>query len=87
MTLTVLVIAVAHAIPVIWAANRWGTRTSVTVVAVAMTWIAGAIGKDKYSGVDLFFVVAAYALCFRSMEPFSLRWSGKKSDANTKSHE
>ncbi|WP_042875637.1 hypothetical protein [Cupriavidus necator] len=86
MTLTVLAIAAAHAVPVIWAANRWGTRTSVTVVAL-MACIAGAIGKSKYSGVDLFFVVAAYALYFQSLEPFSLRLSGKKSDANTKNHE
>jgi hypothetical protein len=32
MSFTVFVIAAAHAIPVVWAANRWGTRTSVILL-------------------------------------------------------
>jgi hypothetical protein len=65
MTFTVLLIALAHGIPIFLAGAYWNTKLSVTLVALAMCVVAVATGASQFAIFDLVAIGVVYFLCIR----------------------
>jgi len=63
MTFTVLLIALAHGIPIVLARTFSNTKLSATLVALAMCVFALAIGASQYAIFDLVAIGVVYFLC------------------------
>lgn len=63
MTVTILLIALAHGIPVFLAGAVWNTKLSVTLAAIIMCVIAIATGGVRYAIFDLVVIGIVYFLC------------------------
>lgn len=66
MSLTVLVIAAAHALPIFIASGMSdGNKSVITIVAIIMGLIATLTGGGAYTAIDLIAVAAAYFICIK----------------------
>jgi hypothetical protein len=64
MSLTVFILGAAHAIPVLVVGAKTKSKVALTLTAIVMGVIAVTVGGKQYAGIDLFFVLLAYALMF-----------------------
>ena len=64
MTITVFLIALAHAIPVFIAGVLTNSRVVLTIAAVVMTLVAIETGDARYAVFDLLAVGLVYFLCY-----------------------
>ena len=69
MSLTILLIALAHGIPIFLAGAYWNTKLSVTLVALVMCGVALATGGSRYAIFDLIAIGIVYFLCVRVVGP------------------
>jgi len=69
MSLTILLIALAHGIPIFLAGAYWNTKLSVTMVALVMCGVAVATGGSQYAIFDLIAIGIVYFLCIRAVGP------------------
>ena len=69
MSLTTLLIALAHGIPIFLAGAYCNTKLSVTLVALVMCGVALATGGSRYAIFDLIAVGIVYFLCIRVVGP------------------
>lgn len=68
MSLTVFTIAAVHAIPVVMTAIVSRSRGKLTLVAIAMGFLALALGGGRYGVLDLSVVIIAYFFSLRFCE-------------------
>ena len=69
MSLTILLIALAHGIPIFLAGAYWNTKLSVTMVALVMCGVAVVTGGSQYAIFDLIAIGVVYFLCIRVVGP------------------
>ena len=69
MSLTILLIALAHGVPIFLAGAYWNTKLSVTLVALVMCGVAVATGGSQYAIFDLLAIGIVYFLCIRVVGP------------------
>lgn len=63
MTVTILLIALAHGIPVFLAAKFWNSKPLITLAALVMCVVAVATGAAQYAVFDLISIGIVYFLC------------------------
>lgn len=67
MSLTVLVIAAAHAVPIFIASGMsGGNKGVITIVAIIMAIVAVLTGGGAYAAIDLIVVAVAYFICIKA---------------------
>ena len=67
MTLTVILIAAAHTVPIFLAGAITGSKAVVTVVALIMCAVAFATGSPLYTGADLLAIGIMWLLSMGAM--------------------
>jgi hypothetical protein len=67
MTVTVFLIALAHAVPIFIFRAVTNSKNALTIAAVVMAVVAIAVGNIAYAGYDLAAVGLAYFICYRGI--------------------